>query len=39
MKTRLGFGDFALIFKVIAERTKSNLSVCGGVTFIFLNNI
>ena len=29
MKTWLGFGDLALIFKVIAVRNRSNLNVCG----------
>ena len=30
MKTCLGFGDLALIFKVTAGLNKSNLSICGG---------
>ena len=36
MKTRLSFDDFVL--KLTAERTRSNLSVCGGVTLVFFEN-
>ena len=38
MKSRLGFGDHALIFKVTAELIWSNLNVCGGRTAVFSEN-
>ena len=38
MKSWLGLGDFALIFKVKTELNRSNLSMCCRGTSIFTEN-
>ena len=38
-KTLLGYGDFALIFKVTMEQNMSNLSVCCGGHLLSLKTI
>ena len=35
----IGFGDLALIFKIIAELNRSNLTVFGGGTSAFSETI
>ena len=39
MKTLIGFGDLALIFKVTAELSRSNLSLCGWRLTVFSETI
>ena len=38
MKTRLDFGDLALLFMVTAELSRSNLSISSGGTSILSEN-